>query len=77
MSKTQDCGGPIPWRDCPFGADIAEIKTDVKAINTGIQEWHVRLDRLEQSEARRTWAFRAMFVAVLSLVLNSLRGMFK
>jgi hypothetical protein len=37
----------------------------------------VRVDRLEQSESRRTWAFRALAVAVFGLVADFVMGFLK
>jgi len=41
---------------------IEEERAERKALNAP-----VRLDRLEQNEARRTWGFRATWTAILAL----------
>ena len=37
----------------------------------------VRIDRLEQSESRRTWAFRAVVVSVFGLIVEFVVGLIK
>lgn len=54
--------------DGSFRRDVDEMKEAVGKSSDRLERHHVRLDRLEQSEKRRSWGFKVVVSAWIAAV---------